>query len=94
MSWGTEVEIERRNRIILSIAAYSYEFESESLISDADYDELSRRIRPEIKTGNKKLDAFFQKHFTSHTGMWIHKHPEFDKLKRKYIMVREIGIKI
>jgi NAD-dependent DNA ligase len=63
MSWGTEVEIERRNRIILSIAAYSYEFESESLISDADYDELSRRIRPEIETGNKKLDAFFSKTF-------------------------------
>lgn len=89
MSWGTEIEIERRNRIILSIAAYSYEFESESFISDADYDELSRRIRPDMKTGNPKLDKFFQTEFGTDTGMWIHKHPELNKLKRLYDRIKE-----
>ena len=88
MSWGSEIEIERRNRIILSVAAYSYEFENDSIISDTEYDELSRKIRPDIKTGNPKLDKFFQTKFETDTGMWIHKHPELNKLKRLYNRIK------
>jgi len=80
----TDIEVERRNRILLSIYAYAYEFENESLISDAEYDKLSYSIRKDMATGNKALDRFFNREFAPHTGQWIHKHPELDKLKALY----------
>ena len=75
------VELERRNRIRLSVFAYAYEYESESLVSDAEYDKLSYLIDPNMDTGNKTLDRFFMREFAPHTGQWIHKHPEIDKIK-------------
>ena len=77
----TAVELERRNRIRLSVFAYAYEYENESLISDAEYDKLSYLIDPNMVTGNKALDRFFKREFVPHTGQWIHKHPEIDKIK-------------
>ena len=74
--WGSEVEVERRNRIQLSIAAYAYEFQDEPLVSDADFDEAALQIRPEMDTGNPVMDAFFRKEFSASTGMWIRKHPD------------------
>lgn len=53
-------------------------------MSDAEYDELSKQINPEQKTGNEKLDKFFREEFTPDTGMWIRKHPELDKLHAMY----------
>ena len=79
-------EVERRNRIRLSIFAYAYEFESDSLISDGDYDRLSNKIDKNRSTGNKKLDKFFREEFEPDTGQWIHKHPELDKLRALYFM--------
>lgn len=79
-------EVERRNRIRLSVFAYAYEFESDSLISDGDYDRLSYKIDKKRSTGNKKLDKFFREEFESDTGQWIHKHPELDKLRALYFM--------
>lgn len=78
------VELERRRRIRLSIFAYAYEIENQSLISDAEYDRLSSLIKKDIKTGNAKLDKFFAKDFEPDTGMWIRVHPEFDKVKACY----------
>lgn len=84
MSWGTKIEIERRNRIRLSLAAYSYEVHSHSIMSDGEYDELSRQIDSTVKTRNKKIDNFFAILFEPDTGMWIHKHPELYKIKELY----------
>ena len=76
MKWGSEVEVERRNRIQLSIAAYAYEFLDEPLVSDAVFDQAALQIRPEMDTDNPVMDAFFRKEFSASTGMWIRKHPD------------------
>jgi len=79
------VEIERRNRIKLSVAAYAYEFHSDSIISDAEFDQLSDKINTQVNTGNEKIDNFFREHFEPHTGMWIQKHPDRDGLEKIYL---------
>jgi hypothetical protein len=84
----TPIETERRNRIRLSLFAYAYEFKNESLISDHEYDTLSRLINKSVKTGNKKLDKFFMTEFEPDTGMWIRKHPELDKLAAIFFMYK------
>jgi hypothetical protein len=84
MSWGLPVEIERRNRILLSLYAYSYEYQNDSLVSDGEFDALCGKIDTSIDTGNELLDTFFRAEFSPDTGMWIHKHPERDKLENMY----------
>lgn len=95
---------ERRNRIILTYAAYAYEFLGESIISDADFDSLSYRIRPEISTVGywmtrkdvarvKTLDEFWRTEFVPCTGMWIHKHPELIRVKLGYDNLKKLDIK-
>lgn len=79
-------ELERRNRIRLSVFAYAYEFESDPLISDGDYDRLSYKIDKTRSTGNETMDKFFRDEFEPDTGQWIHKHPELDRLKALYFM--------
>lgn len=76
---------EIRNRIRVAVAAYAYEIENDSIMSDADFDELSRKIDPEVQTGNRDLDHFFWSEFTPETGMWIHQHPEIEGLRRIYL---------
>jgi len=73
--WGTEVEVERRNSIRLTLAAYAYEFDNNAIMSDAEFDELSKAIRPEIKTGMKRHDKLFKEKSDPNTGMWIQEHP-------------------
>ena len=75
---------EIRNRIRLSVAAYAYEYKDDPIMSDTEFDELSKKIDVSEKTGNRKLDNFFKKHFAPDTGMWIHKHPERSKLEFIY----------
>lgn len=82
--WGSPIEVERRNRIRLSVAAYAYEFENDSIISDGDFDSLAETIDLQISTENEKLDEFFKAHFSPFTGQWIHDHPELEKLKTIY----------
>jgi hypothetical protein len=79
-------EVERRNRIRLSVFAYAYEFENDSLISDGDYDRLSYKIKPDRSTGNAKLDKFFRDNFQPDTGMWVRCHPDLNKLRALYFM--------
>lgn len=75
---------EIRNRIRLSVYAYAYEFEDDSLISDTEFDSLCIQINPSESTGNRKMDNFFKKHFDPSTGMWIRKHPDLNGIKRVY----------
>jgi hypothetical protein len=82
--WGSEVEKQIRLRIKLSIYAYAYEMADESLVPDHVFDKLCLEVKPEIVTGNKKLDNFFKKEFDPSTGQWIHKHPELNKITELY----------
>ena len=94
-AWGSPVEVERRNRIRLAIAAYAYEFESHTIMSDAEFDALCLLINPNMSTVEehhskeqikryKKLDKFWKEVFSVHTGQWIHKHPELKLVKATY----------
>jgi hypothetical protein len=83
-SWGSPIEIERRRRIRVSVAAYAYEILSESIMPDADFDKLCLEINPQINTGNKVLDKFFKEEFDPSTGQWVHTHPEKEKLQIIY----------
>jgi hypothetical protein len=83
-TWGSEVEVERRNRIRLTLAAYAYEYDSNSIMSDAEFDELSKAIRPEIATGHKQHDKFFREKFEPDTGMWIRQHPFLRRVAATY----------
>ena len=75
---------EIKNRILVSVAAYAYEYLNSPIMSDAEYDALSQRIDVKSKTGNEMMDNFFEQHFIPDTGLWIHKHPEKNKLKYLY----------
>ena len=75
---------EIKNRIRISVAAYAYEYLDAPIMCDGDFDALSQLIDTKNKTGNEMLDKFFEKHFVADSGMWIHKHPEKEKLKYLY----------
>lgn len=83
-TWGSEVEKERRRRILLSIYAYAYEKCDDSLISDGEFDKMCLQVNPKLETDNKKLDDFFKNEFDPSTGQWIHKHPELHKIAELY----------
>ena len=89
MAWGTDVEIEIRNRIWVACAAYAYEMESNPIMSDGNYDKLCLMIRPEMETGNQAADEFFRNEFESHTGAWIYGHPDLQGLKRICEIIRK-----
>jgi len=78
------VSEERRNRIKLSVAAYAYEIDSNSIMSDGDFDSLCLKINVDIDTGNTLLDTFFRDEFNPSTGQWIHKHPELEGIRNIY----------
>lgn len=85
----THVCEETRTRIRLSVAAYAYEMENDSIMSDAEFDSLSLTVDPRVTTGNKKLDAFFREHFEPDTGVWVRQHPEPEKLRDIYFRLKE-----
>lgn len=83
MRWGTTpAERQRWLRIRLSVAAWTYEMHSVSIMSDAEFDRLCLEVDPGVSTGNRKLDRFFREVFSPHTGQWVHRHPEKEKLER------------
>lgn len=92
--YSEKVCLERKNRIRLSLAAYTYEFHDDSIISDAEFDELSKKIQPKMLTGNSKLDKFFAEEFSPDTGQWIHKHPETEKLEAIYYIYKNPNNKL
>ena len=83
-AWGSLVELEIHRRILLSVAAYSYEYEDESIMSDAEFDEMCLQVQPSMKTGNARMDRFFKNIFYPSTGQWIRKHPEITRIKKIY----------
>lgn len=77
-----KVNKQRMWRIKVALAAYAYEIENKPIISDAEYDELCKKINVKKKTG--RLDEWFKENYSSDTGQWIHRHPELDKIKQLY----------
>lgn len=80
--WGTPAGVETRNRIILTMSAYAYEFENDPIISDGEFDDLCKKINLQIKTGNSNMDKWWQENFDPSTGQWIRKHPELDRINQ------------
>lgn len=78
------IDSEIKNRILVSVAAYAYEYLNAPIMSDAEFDALAQQIDLTQETGNTKLDTFFKNNFNADTGLWIHKHPEKNKLKYLY----------
>lgn len=68
-------------RIRLSLAAYAYELENRTIMSDAAFDQMCLEVDPAVTTGNPRLDRFFAEAFDPSTGVWIHKHPELDRVR-------------
>ena len=86
--WGSEVEVERKRRINVSLWAYAYEVKSDPMVDDATFDRECAAVQPKLATGNRKLDRFFLEEFAPHTGQWIWKHPELHKIATLYTRVR------
>lgn len=82
--WGSDIEIERRNRIRLCVACYAYEFGFDQTMTDVAWDALAKSIRPNMMTGHRVMDKFFREEFKDYTGQWIHAHPELDGIARLY----------
>lgn len=81
-AWGNPIEVERRRRIRLTLWAYAYEIASAPLVNDGRFDDEARQCDPTIKTGH--LDDWWKSCFSPSTGMWIHMHPELQKVKQLY----------
>ena len=86
------VDKQRRIRIRLALAAYAYEFDNDSIITDAEFDALADQVIPSIATGHEVMDKFFKDIFIPDTGMWVHNHPELDKLKDLYERLKKVGV--
>ena len=84
-----EIEYQKRIRIRLSLAAYAYEKKNYSVMSDAEFDSLSKEVNPSTLTGHPVMDKFFKEHFSPDTGMWINSHPELDKLASLYYTLKK-----
>lgn len=88
--WGSPLEKERRRRIVVSHAAYAYEFRQDPIMPDTEYDALAQQIDHHIPTGHPLLDEFFYTQFSPMTGMWIHNHPELDGIEKLYWRYKRI----
>lgn len=84
MSWGSPIEREVYRRILIAVAAYAYEVKDTTILSDREFDRIAQRINPRVGTCHPVLDEFFATHFSPMTGMWIHHHPELDKIAALY----------
>lgn len=84
MTWGTPVEIERRRRFKLLIWAYAYEFRSHSIVPDAVFDAEAAKIDVRMDTGNAAQDFWWRGWFEPFTAIWIHNHPDLDKIRKVY----------
>ena len=75
---------ETRKRVQVTLWAYAYEIQNNSLVSDEKFDETCRQIDLDAVTYRPDLDEWFKKNFVPDTGMWIYDHPELDKAKDLY----------
>lgn len=86
--YNEKVDQETRNRIKLCVAAYAYELLGHSIMDDAEFDSLAKQIDVTIDTRRPDMDIWFRQNFQSHTGMWIHNHPEKNRLR--YLALQKI----
>lgn len=63
------------------MAAYAYECENVSLMTDQAFDELSQSIDINIDTDRPDIDVFWETLFEPSTGQWIHHHPELQLIR-------------
>jgi hypothetical protein len=82
--WGTPVEKEIRRRVQISVVAYGYEIADAPIMDDRWFDFYATKIVKQQGTGHPMLDEFFLAKFSPMTGMWIHEHPELDKIAAAY----------
>ena len=75
---------ETRLRIKLSVWAYAYEVQNNSLASDAEFDFYSYMVDLKKQTSRVDMDVFFKTEFEPCTGMWIHKHPDLAGIENLY----------
>ena len=80
----TVKEIETRRRILLSLWSYAYEFQNHSIVSDAVFDVEAYQVNLSVETDRLDLDYWFRAFFDPSTGLWIHKHPELNKIAAIY----------
>ena len=80
--WGTPVEVERRRRIRLTLWAYAYEIEDRPLVPDHVFDAEAGKSDTSINTGH--LDDWWRTCFNPSTGIWVHMHPELQKVRSLY----------
>ena len=82
----TEVEYckETHRRIRLSVAAYAYEFESDPIMSDGDFDEMCSKVDLSVNTSRPDMDKWFRENFDKSTGQGIHTHPELNRIQQLY----------
>lgn len=86
----SDIELERHRRILIAIYAYAYEIKNDPIVSDEEFDRLASEIVETKSTGNEKLDDFFKNEFDMFTSLWIHKHPELDKIAQIYSSIFEL----
>lgn len=79
-AWGSPQEIQTAIRMRLAAAAYAYEIDDDPIITDAEFDHGCTLIDLRIDTTRPDLDNYFREHFDPSTGVWIHRHPELDKV--------------
>lgn len=89
------IEKIKRQRARIALAAYAYEVQDESFMTDSEYDLLSICVEKtkHIETGNTVLDKFFREQFSPDTGMWIRHHPDFlnNKIPALYQYLQRIS---
>lgn len=83
--WASLAEIETRRRIHAVVGAYAYEIADNPIMSDRQWDALAQSIQPKVPTYHLLLDEFFVAFFSPMTGLWIHDHPELDRVKQNYL---------
>lgn len=85
---------ERRTRIRLLLAAYSYERGQGNYMTDAEFDALAETSNPFIETG--RYDEWWTEHFTPYTGSWVHGFPDLQGLERlhdRLVLTGVIGVR-
>lgn len=68
--------------------AYAYEFQDDSLVSDAVFDQTCLEIDLSIDTDRPDLDEWFRKEFFPDSGMWVRSFPELDRLHLRYVIAK------
>lgn len=75
---------EKWKRIQISVLAYAYEYEDNSIVDDTTYDVLAKMINLKETTSDPEMDAWFRDYYLDYTGQWIRNHPNLDGIKRIY----------